>query len=110
MVILSTSPLTKSAPTIRRTYLSSTPHRTLLKIRTGTCPADPQIWEALIASPLITGKSYIAERKTVGPVYTLTSMLKSESAHDDVSNQSMEMLGEFADYKDVFDFGELLEM
>ena len=49
-------------------------------------------------------------RKVVGPAYTLTSMLKNETALDEVVDMFMEKLGELADQHTAFDFGEWLEM
>lgn len=51
-----------------------------------------------------------AARKVVGPAYTLTSILKNETALDEVVLLFMEKLGEYADRKATFDFGEWLEM
>jgi hypothetical protein len=55
-------------------------------------------------------KHHSATRKVVGPAYTLTSMLKNEMALDEVMDLFMEKLGEFADSKVAFNFGEWLEM
>ncbi|KAF2132974.1 cytochrome P450 [Dothidotthia symphoricarpi CBS 119687] len=55
-------------------------------------------------------KHHTAYRKIVGPVYTLTSMLKNEGALDKTANLFMERLGDFADRNESFDFGLWLEM
>jgi hypothetical protein len=55
-------------------------------------------------------KHHSATRRVVGPAYTLTSMLKNEKALDEVVDLFMQKLGEFADRKIAFDFGEWLEM
>ncbi|KAJ4382557.1 Cytochrome P450 monooxygenase acrts1 [Didymella sp. IMI 355093] len=55
-------------------------------------------------------KHHSATRKVVGPAYTLSSMLKNETALDDVVDLFMKKLGEFADSKVAFDLGEWLEM
>ena len=55
-------------------------------------------------------KHHAAMRKVVGPAYTLTSMLKNETALDEVVDMFMEKLGELADQHTAFDFGEWLEM
>jgi hypothetical protein len=55
-------------------------------------------------------KHHAAHRRMVGHAYALTSMLKNESAIDDTMNLFTERLGEFADRKEAFDFGNWLEM
>jgi len=55
-------------------------------------------------------KHHTATRKIVGPAYTLTSMLKNEKALENVIDAFMDKLGEFADSRIAFDFGEWLEM
>lgn len=51
-----------------------------------------------------------AARKVVGPLYSLTSMLKNEDSLDVVVKSFMEKLEGFADRNVAFDFGEWLEM
>jgi hypothetical protein len=53
---------------------------------------------------------HAAHRKLVGHIYTLSSMLKNESAIDDTNTLFMTRIGEFADRKEAFDFGKWLEM
>ncbi|RYO34967.1 hypothetical protein AA0111_g3638 [Alternaria arborescens] len=55
-------------------------------------------------------KHHAAHRRIVGPVYTLSSMLKNERALDDLVKLFGDKLGGFADCQDAFDFGLWLEM
>lgn len=55
-------------------------------------------------------KHHTAHRRTVGQVYTLSSMLKNEGALDETMNLFMQRIGEFADQNEAFDFGLWLEM
>lgn len=55
-------------------------------------------------------KHHAAHRRIVGPVYTLSSMLKNERALDDLVNLFVDRLAGFADSQDAFDFGLWLEM
>ncbi|KAL9080559.1 MAG: hypothetical protein Q9157_000701 [Trypethelium eluteriae] len=49
-------------------------------------------------------------RRIVNPVYTMTSILKNESAMDECLTWLVKRLGEFADKQEVMDLGRWLEM
>ncbi|KAI9708220.1 MAG: hypothetical protein M1820_004174 [Bogoriella megaspora] len=54
--------------------------------------------------------AHAKHRKIVNPVYSMTSILKNESAMDGRLTWLVKRLGEFADRKEVVDLGHWLEM
>ena len=55
-------------------------------------------------------KHHAAHRRTVGSVYTLSSILKNERTLDELLTLFGKRLGEFADREEDVDFGLWLEM
>ncbi|PSN68694.1 cytochrome P450 [Corynespora cassiicola Philippines] len=55
-------------------------------------------------------KNHADLRKIVGPVYSLSNILKNEDKEDECMELFMKILGEFADDGEEFDFGLWLEM
>ena len=53
---------------------------------------------------------HASHRRIVNPVYSMTSILKNESAMDECLTWLIKRLGEYADRQEVMDLGHWLEM
>ncbi|KAJ4363553.1 hypothetical protein N0V83_009849 [Neocucurbitaria cava] len=98
-------PLARVAPPILRDEVTCDDPREIPTVYPITKPLEKTPWFTNRSE-----KDHSAYRKTLGHIYSLSSILKSESLLDESGSLFLQRLDGFADKNEAFDFGLWLEM